>query len=113
MSFSIPSEPLPLAVDVDGVVRVGGTRVTLETVLSVFNQGASPEEIHSDFPSVTLGDIYATIGYYLRHRSEVEGYLSEAERQSVEVRKENEARWDPGEFRQRLRARQRTLSATP
>ena len=36
-------EPLPLSTDADGVIRVAGTRVTLDTVIDTFITGASPE----------------------------------------------------------------------
>lgn len=31
--------------DADGVVRVGGTRVTLDTIVFAFEEGATAEEI--------------------------------------------------------------------
>ena len=37
--------PLPLTVDEGGVVRVGKTRVTLDTLVAAFFDGATPEEI--------------------------------------------------------------------
>ncbi|WP_248277558.1 hypothetical protein [Brasilonema sp. UFV-L1] len=45
MALSIKPEPAPLKTNVDGVVRVGKTRVTLDTVVAVFKQGATAEEI--------------------------------------------------------------------
>ena len=34
MSLSAISQPIPLQADTDGVLRIGGTRVTLDTVVS-------------------------------------------------------------------------------
>ncbi len=34
-------ELIPLEVDADGVVRVGGTRVTLDAVVAAFDEGAT------------------------------------------------------------------------
>ncbi len=75
MNAVAAAEPVPLSLDSDQVIRVGGTRVTLETVIDTFNTGAAPEEIAYDFPVLRLDDVYAVITYYLRHRSEVESYL--------------------------------------
>ena len=50
MSLKISTDPAPLFTDEDGVVRVGGTRVRLETVVYAFNQGASAEEILQQYP---------------------------------------------------------------
>jgi hypothetical protein len=44
MTLSIVAEAAPLKVTADGVVRVGKTRVTLDTIVAVFKQGATAEE---------------------------------------------------------------------
>ncbi len=36
MSLKLSAEPMPLKLDENGVVRVGGTRVTLDTIITVF-----------------------------------------------------------------------------
>ncbi|MGB3402663.1 MAG: DUF433 domain-containing protein [Microcoleaceae cyanobacterium] len=66
---------MPLQTTADGVVRVGKTRVTLDTVVAVFKQGATAEEIVYRYPSLKLADVYATIAFYLNHESDVEAYL--------------------------------------
>lgn len=105
MSLSIVSPPVPLRVDADGVVRVGGTRVTLDTVVDAFAEGLSAEEIALQYPSLQLADIYATIGYYLQNREEVEAYLEDQARGAAEVRAEAERRFPPQGVRARLLAR--------
>jgi uncharacterized protein (DUF433 family) len=105
MLLEIAPEPVPLTTDRDGVVRVGSTRVPLDTVVAAFHTGATAEEIAEQYPTLDLVDIYAVIAYYLRHRGEVEEYLRVRERDAVEVRAENEARFDPVGIRERLLAR--------
>jgi|SRR5215211_3283116 len=105
MSLAVVPEPIPLTSDRDGVVRVEGTRVTLETVVAAFEEGATAEELVQQYPSLRLADVYAVIGYYLRHRPEVEGYLRERKHHAVEVRRTNEDRLDPTGVRNRLLAR--------
>lgn len=106
MAFSVVASPVPLETTSNGVVRVGGTRVTLDTVVATFLDGATAEEIAQQYPSLHLADVYAVISYYLRHIEEVEAYLSERRKQAAEVRRENEARFDPSGVRERLLARQ-------
>ena len=105
MSLPFAIEPPPLTTDADGVVRVGGTRVTLETLVEAFHEGLTAEEIAQQYPTLALADIYAVIGYYLRRRSDVESYLEESRRQATEVRKRNQTRTDPRGIRERLLAR--------
>ncbi len=45
MSLTIASERPPLHIDKDNVIRVAETRVTLDTVVMAFNEGATAEEI--------------------------------------------------------------------
>jgi uncharacterized protein (DUF433 family) len=96
---------IPIETDADGVIRVAGTRVTLDTLVEAFNEGATAEEITQQYPSLELGDVYAVIGYYLHNRDEVEKYLEHRRVEAVRVRRENEARFDPEGIRDRLLAR--------
>ncbi|MFE1748499.1 DUF433 domain-containing protein [Coleofasciculus sp. H7-2] len=105
MALSITSEPIPLEVNAEGLVRVGGTRVTLDTVVAAFNSGATAEEIVFQYPSLQLADVYAVISYYLRHRQEVEVYLQQRQKRASEIRKQNEAKFDPNGVRDRLLSR--------
>jgi uncharacterized protein (DUF433 family) len=94
-----------LEADQDGVMRVGNTRVTLDTVVAAFREGATAEEITQQYPSLRLADVYAVIGYYLHHQPEVDEYLREQQQQAAEVRASNEASFDPAGIRDRLLAR--------
>ncbi|NCS01491.1 MAG: DUF433 domain-containing protein [Microcystis aeruginosa G13-07] len=105
MTLAILAEPAPLQANEDGVILVGKTRVTLDTVVSVFNQGATAEEIVNRYPSLNLADVYATIAFYLKHQSEVEAYLQQRQQQAQEIRVINQARFDPQGLRDRLLAR--------
>src|SRR5690242_12657938 len=102
MSLKISTNPAPLVTYNDGVVRIASSRVRLETVVYVFNQGASPEEILQQYPSLALSDIYATIGYYLQHRNSVDNYVNERKLDHDRVRQQNESRSDPAGVREPL-----------
>ncbi len=105
MILAIVAEPAPLQANEDGVILVGKTRVTLDTVVAVFNQGATAEEIVYRYPSLNLADVYATIAFYLKHQSEVDAYLQQRQQQAQEIRAMNQARFDPQGLRDRLLAR--------
>ena len=101
----ITAKPIPLEAGADGVVRVGGTRVTLDTVVMAFKEGATAEEIVYQYPSLDLADVYAVIAYYLQRRPEVEAYLHTRQAQADETLRQNEALADPRGIRERLLAR--------
>ena len=95
MTLTFEPQPIPLMSTPEGVVRVAGTRVPLETVVRAFHLGATPEEIAQDYPSVSLAKIYAVLAYYLAHRDEVDEYVSERAAMSDAARAAHEARWNP------------------
>jgi uncharacterized protein (DUF433 family) len=102
MTLALTPLPLPLASDDHGVVRVAGTRVTLDTIIGAYKQGRSAEELAQDYPTVPKSAIYATIAYYLSAQEDVDAYLrarkEQAERVSAEVEQ-----WSPSTgLRQRL-----------
>jgi uncharacterized protein (DUF433 family) len=105
MSLEIETQPLPLMMDDDGVVRVGGTRVTIDTVIYAFLEGATAEEIAQQYPSLSLADIYSVISYYLNQSDQVNLYLQKRESFSLSVKLQNESRYDPNGIRDRLLAR--------
>lgn len=111
MTLEISARLVPLAVDGDGVARVGGTRVTLDTVVEAFKRGATAEEIAQQHPSVDLSDVYSVLGYYLSQREGVEAYLGERSAKSKAVRTEVESRFDPAGIRDRLISRSQAHQA--
>ncbi len=107
MIVSIVTKPVPLHADEAGVLRVGNTRVSLDSVLAAFNDGATPEEIVQQYDALSLAGVYAVIGYYLEHKSEIDAYLTERRIQREQLRLQIEARHDPRGIRERLLARRK------
>jgi uncharacterized protein (DUF433 family) len=106
MTLTLHTDPVPLRVDEAGTVRVGDTRVTLDTVIQRFHQGDSPESLARSFAPLPLADVYAVIGYYLRHREEVDAYLLRQEREADAFREQHPQFFpDAAAVRERLQAR--------
>ena len=79
MSLVLECESPPLKEDETGAIRIGDSRVLLELVIRAFQDGTSPETIVQRYSTLSLSDVYITIGYYLRHQQEIESYLNERE----------------------------------
>lgn len=105
MAEALASDAVPLVLGDDGVIRVEGTRVPLDTIVFAFQDGATAEEIAQQFPSISLADTYRAIGYYLAHRSEMERYLQRRTAQAAATQALNESRWPGTDIRERLLAR--------
>ena len=106
--MSLTTAAVPLSIDQAGVMRVGDTRVSLDSVIYAFNEGATPEEIAQQYTTLNLADVYAVISYYLQNHDEVVQYLQRRKAQRDELRKEIESRFDPRGIRDRLLARKQS-----
>ncbi len=98
----IPAIDVPLRTDEDGVMRIGQTRVTLQTVIADFHRSASPKEIVHHYPVLTLSQVYLVIGYYLEDRQDVDAYVVRQRQLAAEARTEYEAAYPNDPLRQRL-----------
>jgi uncharacterized protein (DUF433 family) len=105
MSLLIDAQPVPLEITDDEAVRVRGTRVTLDTIISAYLDGDTAEEIAEQYPTLALADIYAVISFYLRNRRQVDDYLAQREEQREAIRRENQQRFPQEGLRDRLLAR--------
>lgn len=88
------------------MVVIRNSRVTLDTIVAVFNQGVTAEEIAYRYPSLMLADVYAAIAFYLHHQEDVDSYLKQRQQQKQEVRQINESRFNAQDLRNRLLSRQ-------
>lgn len=86
MSLVLERETPPLREDETGAIRVGKSRVLLEIIIQAFQDGASPESIVQQYSTLSLADVYGTIGYYLRHKDAVDTYVRDREQLAESVR---------------------------
>ncbi len=102
MTLEIHADPNPLRVDDAGAVRVGHSRVLLDLVVYAYREGMTPEETVDQLPTLLLPDVYAAIGYYLRHQEEVDAFILKRERSAEQKRLEHERRFPSTGFREEL-----------
>lgn len=105
MTFTVHAEMPPVREDAAGALRVANSRVLFELVVRAFQDGATPETIVQRYSTLALSDVYSVIAYYLRHRREIEAYLTKREQKAEEVQQRIErAQTDISEIRARLLA---------
>jgi uncharacterized protein (DUF433 family) len=79
----------------DGVYRIGGTRVSLDSIVYAYRRGASPESIQRSFPSLTLEQVHGALAFYLSHQTEVDRHVVQGEKEFEELQEiSREARSD-------------------
>jgi uncharacterized protein (DUF433 family) len=100
---------VPLTTTEFGTIRVGSSRVSLDSVVHHFKLGATAEQIAHSFPSLELGDVYAVIAYYLANNDSVEEYLrwqeAEADNLQQQIESPPTQQKATGDLRERIRAR--------
>jgi uncharacterized protein (DUF433 family) len=62
-------------VKVEDVFRVAGTRVSLDSLVHLYREGASAEGIVESYPTLTLEQVHGTLTFYLAHQEEIDAYL--------------------------------------
>jgi uncharacterized protein (DUF433 family) len=55
--------------------RIGGTRMTVGRIATLWQQGLSAENIQNEYPHLKLAQIYAALAYYHANREEIEQIL--------------------------------------
>jgi uncharacterized protein (DUF433 family) len=61
----------------EGIYRVAGTRVSLDSIVHAFLEGHTAESIQQSFPLLTLEQVYGAITYYLANREALDASLQE------------------------------------
>jgi uncharacterized protein (DUF433 family) len=70
----------------EGGYYIAGTRISLDSLIHPFKNGASPEGILRSFPMIgSLEKVYGAITFYLANQEAVEAYLCDQERLSQEL----------------------------
>jgi uncharacterized protein (DUF433 family) len=94
-------------------IRVKGTRVGIETILSDYlDLGLFPEDIALRYPTLSLEAVYATIAYYWHNQKQVDAYLQAWKKHGERMRHEQELNPPPAVQRLRM-ACQRRIELSP
>jgi uncharacterized protein (DUF433 family) len=93
----------------EGAYYVAGSRVSLASIIYEYRDGATPETIRQNFPTLSLEQIYGAIAFYLGHQEEAEAYVRNLERRWEEL--ERTAKPADPELQRRIdEARKRLLA---
>ncbi len=96
---------IPLSVDEFGVIRIGDSGVPLESVMTLYRDGATAEEIADSFTSLDQADLHYVLGFALRHRSQIDAYLSNRAVAEAKIRQQVESQFDVTQLKARVQQR--------
>lgn len=91
-----------VVLDDRGVPVIAGANMKVaELVIDMMAHGSSPEEIHFQFPHLSLGQIHSALAYYWDHKTAIDA--------DIERRHEKVERWrqeaGPSQLAAKLRQR--------
>jgi uncharacterized protein (DUF433 family) len=93
----------------EGSFYLIGSRVPLARIVYEFQNGAAPEAIRLDYPTLSLEQVYGAITFYLANKEEIEQDMTNRRRIEEDVIKAQPPL--PPELQQKLeRAREQMLS---
>lgn len=65
-----------IEIDEQGVAWVSGANVkVIEVAIDKLAHGSSPEEMHFQYPHLSLAQIHAALAYYYEHQNELDAEL--------------------------------------
>jgi uncharacterized protein (DUF433 family) len=88
--------------------RIADSRVSLDSIVHAYWEGHLAEAIAADFSTLSLEQIHGAIAFYLRHRDEIDKYLTAQDERWEDFRQESEAKHAP--LLKRMRAGVQKLS---
>jgi uncharacterized protein (DUF433 family) len=74
---------------VEGVYRIGDTRVSLDSLVYLFREGVSAESMVESYPAFTLEQVHGALAFYLANQKEIDAYLAEGQRAAASQHRES------------------------
>ena len=88
-----------IEIDDDGVAWIDDTNVkVIEVAVDKLAHGSSPEEMHFQYPHLSLAQIHAALAYYYDHQAELDAEISRRQAEADELA----AQTSDAELRRRL-----------
>src|SRR5438477_11979620 len=95
-----------IEIDEKGIPWISGANTkVVEVVLDKMAHNSSPEEMHEQYPHLSLAQIHAALSYYYEHRDEVDADIERRNRYVKELRTQQTNPLTSWELESRLRAR--------
>src|SRR5436305_15029067 len=64
-----------IELDQKGVARIAGTRSRVINVVLDVRNGMTPEQIHQQYPHLSMAQIHAALAYYYDHQVELDAEI--------------------------------------
>jgi uncharacterized protein (DUF433 family) len=100
-----------IELDAEGIPWITGANTKVcEVVLDKMAHNSSPEEMHEQYPHLSLAQIHAALSYYYEHQAEVDADIERRDRYVEELRAQQQNPLTRAELEARLRDRDKQAS---
>jgi uncharacterized protein (DUF433 family) len=90
----------------DNVPMLAGTRIkVVEIVLDHLAHGSDAQEIHREFPHLSLGQIHSALAFYYDHQDDVDAEIARRIERSEKLRDKLDATQGPSVLKSKLKAK--------
>lgn len=69
-------------------IIVGASMKVVELIASVYAYGWSPEELHFQYPHLSMSQIHSALSYYWEHKAEIDADMERREEYAAKMQKE-------------------------
>lgn len=71
-----------------GRLRIEGTRITVNQIVTLYKQGQTPEDIADQYPHLSLAQVYTALAYYHANKEEIEADLASEKEEAIRLERE-------------------------
>ena len=71
-----------------GRLRIDGTRITVNQIVTLYKQGYSPEEIADQYSHLSLAQVYTALAYFHANKEEIEADLDAEKEEAIRLEQE-------------------------
>jgi uncharacterized protein (DUF433 family) len=84
-----PTDYKHIQLDESNVPFIAGTTMkVVELITSVHAYGWSPEELHFQYPHISMSQIHSALAYYWEHKEEIDADMERREEYAEKLQKE-------------------------
>ena len=94
-----------IEVDDRGVAKLIGSRTKVRQVVMDTMNGYTPQQIHEEYPHLSLAQIHAALAYYYDHKAAIDAEIEAGSRLADEMRAANPNKLTRAELEARWRER--------
>jgi uncharacterized protein (DUF433 family) len=76
-----------------GRLRIEGTRITVNQIVTLYKQGYNAEEIADQYPHLTMAQVYAALLHYHTNQQEIDSDLATEKKEAEKLEREHRGQY--------------------